>query len=635
VHSSADSLIYKIPLISDDYVNLSPQRDTQLEDQIKNEDFVAFDITTRLDTIFSDPNGDILTYNIVSSTRAWGNISINSALFTLSYGVIADSNGIDTVIVSASDGEFTVYDTLEINVRPVNDAPLYTSGGDLSVNEETNYSSTWATAMSVGPVNEVGQNLNFNIISVSRSGLFSAQPQLSNAGELSFVGAKDSVGEAIIYFELRDDGGVLNGGVDSTLLDSLIVELINVNDTPVIKDSISDLIVVEDSGLVSIERFDSLFIDLDGDVLTYEILLSNGKALDSSSLDSIRLFTANDSNGVVEVTVTATDPSGLSVTTQFNLEITPANDAPTGITLSSDSIIENKETGYLIGNLGTIDIDIGDVFQYELIESLIYTSNDFVQINGNRLEVRLSDSIDYETRTSFQIKMRSYDSDSAFVDSVFTIFVKNTDEILTQLYEINDIFLDEDFDDTLVISGLDTIFIDPDEDLITFTIQVLKNKVVESISTDSITFQSILNENGIDTLIISAQDISGNQLKDTVLVTIRPIDDEIIVNDTVGTVKENVNDSSVVAVIVVIDVDDDSITYVLDPQDSNYVIDDEGNIYLRDGVTLDYEVSPFDTLTVTVSDGTGEKTISVIITIQNEIEASEVIVTQIENEKKP
>jgi hypothetical protein len=452
---------------------------------------------------------------------------------------------------------------------------------------------------------------------------------------LTFVGIKDSVGTALVYFRLLDNGGTLNGGVDSTVLDSFEIELGNLNDAPVLIDSISNLRVDEDSGLVSIHRFDSLFMDPDGDVLRYVISLSNGKALDSSSLDSIRLFTAKDSNGLVAITVTAIDPSGLYVSTEFDLNIFPVNDAPTGITLSANNVYENSPVGTLIGNLGTIDIDLSDAFEYELIETSVYQSNEFVQLSGNQIQVRLTDSLNYEVRKSFQIKIRSYDLDSAFVDSVFTINVLDVNDSPYRNGELADFVLEEDFADSVVIKLLDTLFIDPEGDDLTYTIKLFSNKVIGAVSADSITFKSILNDFGVDTLIITAEDIVGNKAYDTVFVTVNAVNDDPVVSDTTGSVTENTNNNTIVAVVTVVDVDNDVIVFEVMPEDSNYVIDTDGNIRLKDGVTLDYESfeeqNYKDTVWVVVSDGTVQDTVKVVLTIINQEEKSELEIVSVQD----
>ena len=64
-------------------------------------------------------------------------VQINTALAGLAYTGNLDFNGVDTLTVATSDGTATDTDTVAITVIPVNDAPVNTVPGALSVAEDT------------------------------------------------------------------------------------------------------------------------------------------------------------------------------------------------------------------------------------------------------------------------------------------------------------------------------------------------------------------------------------------------------------------------------------------------------------------------------------------------------------------
>ena len=74
---------------------------------------------------------------------------------------------------------------------------------------------TWATAISAGPADESGQTLTF-LVSNSNNALFSAQPVVSPTGTLTFAPAAGATGVATVTVLLRDNGGVADGGVDTS-----------------------------------------------------------------------------------------------------------------------------------------------------------------------------------------------------------------------------------------------------------------------------------------------------------------------------------------------------------------------------------------------------------------------------------
>ena len=82
-----------------------------------------------------------------------------------------------------------------ITVTAVNDAPSFTSGGAVTVNEDSAaYSAAWATAISAGP-NESGQTLTFTVTN-DNNALFSVQPAIAANGTLTFTLAANAFGAA-------------------------------------------------------------------------------------------------------------------------------------------------------------------------------------------------------------------------------------------------------------------------------------------------------------------------------------------------------------------------------------------------------------------------------------------------------
>ena len=74
-----------------------------------------------LTTLFTDVDGDILTYSVATAPTL-GLASITGS--TLTFTPTADANGADTLVVEASDADASATATLTLDVRPVNDAPV-------------------------------------------------------------------------------------------------------------------------------------------------------------------------------------------------------------------------------------------------------------------------------------------------------------------------------------------------------------------------------------------------------------------------------------------------------------------------------------------------------------------------------
>ncbi len=183
----------------------------------------------------SDPDaGDTMTA-VLTSGVTHGTLVLN-ADGTFTYSPDANYNGSDTFKYKAQDnhGALSSEATVTITVNPVNDAPSFTSGGNVSVAEDSGtYSAAWATAVSAGPPDEAGQALDFIIQSNSNASLFSVAPSIASDGTLSFTPEANANGTATIAVVLQDNGGTLGGGQDTSAPVSFNITVTAVNDAPV------------------------------------------------------------------------------------------------------------------------------------------------------------------------------------------------------------------------------------------------------------------------------------------------------------------------------------------------------------------------------------------------------------------
>ena len=103
----------------------------------------------------------------------------------------------------------------------------------------------------------------------------------------------------------------------------------------------------------------------------------------------------------------------------FILKLT--NHAPTNIALSAASIAENKLVGTTIGTLTTTDADAVDTFTYTLVSGVGSTDNASFAIVGNQLQAAAS--FDFETKSSYTIRVRSTDQGGLSTEKQFTITI--------------------------------------------------------------------------------------------------------------------------------------------------------------------------------------------------------------------
>ena len=165
-----------------------------------------------------------------------------------------------------------------------------------------------------------------------------------------------------------------------------------------------------------------------GDTLTYSlggtdgasfgIVRSSGQLQTKASLD-------REEQDVHIVTVTATDPSGLSATVNVTINITNVDEAPTLTGPGSPRVAENTPTATAVATYVAMDDEddnTGTAIRWSLDDA---GDMDF-SITGGVL--RFKSAPNYETDSTYNIMVIATDSDDAPAELAVTVNVMNVDE---------------------------------------------------------------------------------------------------------------------------------------------------------------------------------------------------------------
>jgi hypothetical protein len=127
---------------------------------------------------------------------------------------------------------------VNVTMSPVNDAPGFTAGANQTVAEDSGPHSVfgWATDISAGPADESDEQLTFEVTNNTNTELFSTQPSVAANGTLSYTLAADKNGSADVTVRLKDDGGIANGGADTSAEQSFTINVTAVNDAPMVSN---------------------------------------------------------------------------------------------------------------------------------------------------------------------------------------------------------------------------------------------------------------------------------------------------------------------------------------------------------------------------------------------------------------
>lgn len=170
------------------------------------------------------------------------------------------------------------------------------------------------------------------------------------------------------------------------------------------------------------------------DTFTYTLVSGTGST-DNASFDIMPLpfsggaqlviTVAANTQASYSVRIRSTDLGGLSFEKAFTITVNGGggNNAPTDITLSATSINENVASNSTVGTLSSSDPDNGNTFTYSLVTGTGSTDNASFNISGNIL--RITNSPDFETKSSYSIRLKTTDQGNLSFEKQFTISINN------------------------------------------------------------------------------------------------------------------------------------------------------------------------------------------------------------------
>jgi hypothetical protein len=110
---------------------------------------------------------------------------------------------------------------------------------------------------------------------------------------------------------------------------------------------------------------------------------------------------------------------------------TIANLAPTDIALSASSVDENVAANTTVGTFSSTDLNAGNTFTYSLVSGTGSTDNASFSISGS--DLLINSSPDFETKSSYNIRIRTTDQGSLTFEKEFTITINDLNEAPTDI----------------------------------------------------------------------------------------------------------------------------------------------------------------------------------------------------------
>ncbi|MEA5183826.1 tandem-95 repeat protein [Vibrio parahaemolyticus] len=486
-----------------------------------NDTFESTDKVVSLDAENGPKNGTVIVNNDGTVTYTPDDNYVGKDTFTY-------------VVTSGGVSEST---TVEVNVTPVNDAPV--AKDDIATTQEDT-----AVTIDVLP-NDT--DVDGDTLSIQSASVPSDQGTVEIVdGKLVFTPAENFNGHAEITYTVTD--GQLTDEAKVT------VTVNPVNDAPTIKvdavESITEDGVNTDTVVATLTVRDTdtpedqLTVSLENNSNGYFVLVGNEVKLTQVGVDAVN----NDELNLKDLTISASVSDGVNPTASDSdsLVVNRVNDAPTIKVDAVESITEDAvNTDTVVATLTVRDTDTSED---QLTVSLENNSNGYFVLVGDEVkltqagvdavnndELNLKD-LTISASVSDGVNPTANDSDSLIVNRVNDApTVENaiadqelSEDFATYTIDLNDAFKDSDSALNFSVSG--------------------NSNVLVSIENGIATISPTADWNGSETLTFTATDPSGESISQTVNFTVAPVADIVadkatVVEDTPTIIKVLGNDT--------------------------------------------------------------------------------------------
>ena len=537
-------------------------------------------------TVTGLPTGGALT--TADGTEVTNNMTLTISqltglIFTPDPNLNIDNTDFGAFTYSVSDGKASTTGTVNISVTPVNDAPEFTSGPDINI-QENHSDVTGFTATDID-----NDTLTYSISGGTDQTFFTID---AVTGALTFIdrpdfeNPNDSDSNNIYVVEITiDDGNDGSATQTFNIVVSDVVTGISISNSSV-DENISGAVVGDLTAAIDdINATHEYSYTLSGsDVDKFEVVDGQLKLKDGVSFNY-------EVKSSYSVTVTATDSGGLSISSDYTVTINDVNEAPTDINISRTGFMDNTDAA-VVGTLTTDDEDTVDNHTY-------IVSDDRFEVVDGVLRLKAGVTIDNLVEPTVTINLTTTDKGGLTYQEEFTLTVGTVQVTATQ------------FEENAVgavignLSVIDTSF----SGNITYTLSGEGSDNFEVVAGQlklKDTFSANYEVLSSYQFTIIATDDTGHEKSTTHQFTVIDVNDaptSITLSSTA--INEN-SAGAIVGELTTTDEDiSDSHTYTLtgDDADSFEVVD--GQLKLQDNVSANYEVKNSYSVTVTATDSGG------------------------------
>jgi surface protein len=359
----------------------------------------------------TDAESDAITWSI--DTNATNGVASVSGTPTgtsqvINYTPNTNYNGSDSFIVKASDATGSDTITVNVTVESVDDAPTFTQ----TISDITGISED-------GSVSDITLPTSTDVEGDTIT--YTATSSDTSIATVSIVDGK------LVVTPIANANGTITVEVNATANGQSVLQDFNitidaVNDTPVFVTNLNDITINEDNGTTSYELN---VTDIEGSDLNISVesndttILSVSPSWDMSELVTqgdwnnvpldFNLTTIENANGVVTITIKVEDTGGAISTNNYEVTVSPVNDAPSLASLSDMIVYKNfDDINY---TLPATDVD-GDMLEYNITALTL----DMVDLNvtDNIVSIKSIDGVSGQTDVNITVSDNEYSVSEIF-----------------------------------------------------------------------------------------------------------------------------------------------------------------------------------------------------------------------------
>ncbi len=447
---------------------------------------------------FSDPDGDQLTFSATSSDNSVLTVSVSGSNVTAT----AVAAGTADVTVTATDPDgLSASHTISVMVQAANQSPVVTATIPAQTLTEGDTTTIDASGYFSDPD---GDALTF-----------SAQSSDADAATAAVDGSVVTIiavaeGTATVTVTATDPQA-------ASAMQEFTVTVEPGNRAPVAVDSIPP--VTLDEGTQFTATIDQFFSDPDGDTLTYAAAVSDTTVVTASISGSL-ITVITVAEGMATITITATDPEGLSATQDASITVLRVNQAPT----LTDTIPHQDLT---VGD--TVTLDVSNNFTDPDGDTLAFTvETDDTAVATVSLDGSMVTVVGVGPGSAF-ITVTASDPDGASATQTFGASVAQGNRAPQAVGEIPDGVLPEGESFT---APVDMFFTDPDGDTLAYAAESSDTTVATASMAGSLITVTAVAE-GVATITVTATDPEGLSATQTTTITVVSTNQAPMLTDTI------------------------------------------------------------------------------------------------------